>query len=140
MARPWFVNFYKSLDMTNDPRYPHNLPKEFHKWLPKFTMNNVVTAEEHLDAFGVAMEDNFVDDEDLTMKLLASSFEEDAKKRFKILPDNHLQSYEAFTDLFKKRWTTKKDSGMLLMQFNQIKKKEGETVKEFDVRFDNLLD
>jgi hypothetical protein len=27
---------------------------------------------------------------------------------------------------------------MLLMQFNQIKKKENETVKEFDARFDNL--
>jgi hypothetical protein len=55
------------------------------------------------------------------------------------LPDNHLQSYQAFTDLLKKRWATKKDSGMILMQFNQIKKKENETVKEFDVRFDNLL-
>jgi hypothetical protein len=93
----------------------------------------------HLDAIGVAMEDNFVEHEDVAMKLLASSLDEDAKKWFKILPDNHLQSYQAFTDLLKKRWTTKKDSGMLLMQFNQIKKKENEMVKEFDARFDNLL-
>jgi hypothetical protein len=32
----------------------------------------------------------------------------------------------------------KKDSGMLLIQFNQIKRKENETVKEFDTRFDIL--
>jgi hypothetical protein len=32
----------------------------------------------------------------------------------------------------------KKDNGMLVAQFNQIKKKENETVSEFDTRFDRL--
>jgi hypothetical protein len=40
--------------------------------------------------------------------------------------------------LFKNRWTTKKDNRMLVAQFNQIKKKENETVSEFDNRFDRL--
>jgi hypothetical protein len=38
-----------------------------------------------------------------------------------------------------KRWGTKRDPRMLLLQFNEIKKKENETVKEFDARFENLL-
>jgi hypothetical protein len=75
----------------------------------------------------VALEDNGVEHEDVAMKLLASSLDEDAKKWFRSILDNHLQLYQAFTNFLKKRWTKKKDNGMLLMQFNQIKKKENET-------------
>jgi len=93
-------------------------------WLPKFTGINVITTKEHLDAIGMAMEDKTIEHEDVAMKLLASSLDEDAKKWFKGLLDNHLYSYEAFVKLFKGRWRTKKDIRILLMQFNQIKKKE----------------
>jgi hypothetical protein len=72
------------------------------------------------------------------MKLLASSLTKDAHRWFRGLPDNHIASYEDFSMLFKNRWTTKKDNGMLIVQFNQIKKKENETVSEFDNRFDRL--
>jgi hypothetical protein len=41
-------------------------------------------------------------------------------------------------EAFLKRWGTKRDNRMLLIQFNQMKK-ENETLKEFDARFDNLL-
>jgi hypothetical protein len=95
--------------------------KESHKWLPKFIGNNVVTPEDHLQAIGVAMEDNGIEHEDVAMKLLAMSLEKYARKWYKGLPDNHLASYEAFAKLFKERWTRKMDSGMLLIQFNDIK-------------------
>jgi hypothetical protein len=36
------------------------------------------------------------------------------------------------------RWETKRD-GRLLTHFNEMRKKENESVKEFDTRFDNLL-
>jgi hypothetical protein len=47
-------------------------------------------------------------------------------------------TYSLCDNIFKNRWTTKKDNGMLVAQFNQIKKKENETVSEFDNRFDRL--
>jgi hypothetical protein len=72
------------------------------------------------------------------MRLLASYFTEDAQRWFRGLPNNHVASYEYFAKLFKKRWTMKKDNGMLVAQFNQIKKKENETVSEFDTRFNRL--
>jgi hypothetical protein len=114
------------------------MPKESHKWLSKFTGNNVVTPEEHLYAIGVALENEGVEHEDIAMKLLAMSLNEDAQRWFKGLPENHLASYEYFTKLFKRRWKTKKDRRMLMTRFNQIKKKENKTVNEFDTRFDNL--
>jgi hypothetical protein len=94
--------------MATIPGYPNNMPKESHKWFPKFTGKNVVTLEEHLDAIGVAMEDNGIEHEDVAMKLLAMSLDEYVKKWFKGLLDNHLQSYETFAKLFKGRWTTRK--------------------------------
>jgi hypothetical protein len=38
-----------------------------------------------------------------------------------------------------KRWGTKGDPNMLLLQLSEMKKKENETVKEFDTRFERLL-
>jgi hypothetical protein len=63
---------------------------------------------------------------------------EEALDWFKGLPDNHITSYDAFSNLFKSRWSRKADGGTLGTQFNQIKKKENEMVKEFISRFDRL--
>jgi hypothetical protein len=98
----------------------------------------VVTAEDHLYAIGQDMENEGVEHEDVAMKLLATSLIEDAQRWFKAFPENHLETYEYFTKLFKRRWETKKDSGMLMTQFNQIKKKENETMSEFDTIFDKM--
>jgi hypothetical protein len=61
---------------------------------------------------------------------------EEALDWFRGLPENNLTSYEGFINLFKSRWSTNKDGGMLRAQFNQIKKRKNETVKEFNTRFD----
>jgi hypothetical protein len=114
------------------------MPKESNKWLPKFPGNNVVTVEDHLYTIGRDMDNAEVEHEDVAMKLLASSLTEEALRWFRGLPNNHITSYEYFSKLFKSRWTTKKDNGMLVAQFNQIKKKENKTVSEFDTRFDRL--
>jgi hypothetical protein len=45
----------------------------------------------------------------------------------------------AFHKVFIKRWGTKGDPNMLLLQLSEMKKKENETVKEFDTRFERLL-
>jgi hypothetical protein len=109
-AHTWASILYKHLNLATIPGYPNAIPKESHKWLPKFTENNVITPEERLEAIGVAIKDNDVEHEDVAMKLLAMSLDEDARQWYKGLPDNHLTSYEAFAKLFKERWTTKKDS------------------------------
>jgi hypothetical protein len=60
------------------------------------------------------MENAEVEHEDVAMRLLASSLTEDVQRWFRGLPDNHIASYEDFSKLFKNRWTTKKDNGMLV--------------------------
>jgi hypothetical protein len=72
------------------------------------------------------------------MRLLDSSLTKESLSWFRGLPENHLTSYGYFSKLFKSRWSMKKDSGMLVSQFNQINKKENETISEFNTRFDRL--
>jgi hypothetical protein len=114
------------------------MPEESNKWFPKFPGNNVVIVEDHLYIIGRDMDNASIEYKDVAMRLLASSLTEEALDWFKGLLDNHLTSYEDFAKLFKNRWSTKKDGGMLVTQFNQIKKKENETVNEFNTKFDRL--
>jgi hypothetical protein len=64
-----------------------------------------------------------VEHEDVAMKLLETFIIEDAQRWFDGLLDDHLTTYEDFAKLFKSRWSMKNDNGMLMNQFNQIKKK-----------------
>jgi hypothetical protein len=75
---------------------------------------------------GQGMQNEGVEHEDVTMRLLATSLTEDAQRWFNGLPDNHLATYENFVKLFKGRWLVKKDNKMLMIQFNHIKKKEND--------------
>jgi len=58
------------------------------------------------------------------MRLFFATFVDDSRKRYKV---------------FMKIWGTKGDPNMLLLQLSEMKKKENETVKEFDTRFERLL-
>jgi len=124
--------------MATIPGYPITMPKKSHKWLSKFLENNVITYDDHIYVMDRDMENGEVEHEDVATRLLASSLTKDAQIWFKGLHDNHVASYKDSAKLFKKKWTTKKDNKMIVVQFNQIKKKENETVSEFDNKFDRL--
>jgi hypothetical protein len=84
------------------------------------------------------MDNASIDNEDVAMKLFTSSLTKEALDWFKGLPDNHIMNFDSFSAFFKIRWSRKVDGGTVGTQFNQIKKKENETVKEFISRFDRL--
>jgi len=97
-----------------------------------------VTTKDHIYVMGRDRDNAGIEHEDVAMKLVTSSLTQEALDWFIGLPDNHLTSDEDFSNLFKDIWSIKKDGGTLGAQFNQIKKKENEIVKEFNTRFDRL--
>jgi hypothetical protein len=104
--------------------------------LPNLLGNNVIFVEEHIDTFYVVFQ-NFPlnnEDEDVVMEIFATSLVENARKWYNNLPDKSINNSKYFHD----RWG-KKDGMLLLVQFNEMKQKGNESVKEFDTRFDNLL-
>jgi hypothetical protein len=113
-------------------------PLKVNKWLPKFRGNNVITVKDRIYVMGRDMDNAGIDHEDVATRLFASSFTEEALDWFRGLPDNHIMTYDAFSNLFKSRWLRKADGGTLGTQFNQIKKKENEMVREFISIFDRL--
>jgi hypothetical protein len=124
--------------MSTIQGYPNTMEKVSNKWLLKFPRNNVVTAEDHIYVMGQDMDNVGIEHENVAMRLFASSLIEEALDWFIVLLNNHLTSYKYFSNLFKSRWSTNKEGGTLGAQFNQINKKENETVKEFNARFDRL--
>jgi hypothetical protein len=123
------IDLYKPLNMANIEGYPNKMPTKVNKWLPKFPGNNVITTEDHIYVMGRDMDNASIDHEDVAMRLFSSSLIEEALDWFKGLPDNHIMSYHAFSNLFKSRWSKKIDGETLGNEFNQIKKKENKTVK-----------
>jgi hypothetical protein len=138
MDLPWVRDLNKSLNMTNIQGYPNKMPIDVNKWLQKFVGNNVITANDHIYVIGRNMENAGIDHKDVAMRLFASSLIDEALDWFKGLPNNQIMTYDAFSTLFKSRWSEKEDGRTLGTQFNKIKKKENEMVREFISRFDRL--
>jgi hypothetical protein len=82
-------NLFKPLNLDAIVGYPKTMPKDIHKWLPKFTGNDVVTLEDILYAIGVALLNESIKNEYVAMRLLAMSLNEDAQRWFRGLPDDH---------------------------------------------------
>jgi hypothetical protein len=69
------------------------------------------------------------DDEDVVMNFFVASLVENARKWYNNLPDKSIKTWKYFHDTFMNRWGTKRDGRLLLAQFNEMKKKENESVK-----------
>jgi hypothetical protein len=105
--------------MANIQGYPKKMQKDVNKWLPRFLGNNVITSEDHIYVMGRDMDNVGIDHEDVAMKLFTSSLIEEALDWFKGLPDNQITTHDAFSTLFKSRWSKKANGGTLETKFNQ---------------------
>ena len=73
------------------------------------------------------------------MKWFALSLDEDARVWFKSL-NGVVKNWNGFKKLFFEQWETGKDGKMLLAKHHEIKEKENETMREFNMRFQKLMD
>jgi hypothetical protein len=55
MGQNWYKNLFKLVNRATIVGYPNTMPKEIHKWFPKFTGNDVVTLEVILIIFGMKL-------------------------------------------------------------------------------------
>jgi hypothetical protein len=108
------MSLFKPLKLATIDGYHNTMPKEIHKWLPKFTGNDVVIPEDHLYAVGVALLNEVIEHEDFEMRRLSMPLNEDSQRCFRGIPDDHLASYDDFTKFIKSMWQMKKDSRMIL--------------------------
>jgi hypothetical protein len=89
MASQWDPSNFKPLDMSEILGYPRQMPLRYEKWLPRFTGNDVVRAEDHMNNFWAFFQLHPISDdvEDLAMKLFSATLHGNARKWYDGLPD-----------------------------------------------------
>lgn len=135
-------DLYLPCNFSNIQGYPRDLPTTGMDKLSSFQGNNAVIVKDHLNRFrhfinkwGSAN----VAHEDVRMKLFVLSLEEDALKWFTKRPDHSFNSLQALTNAFKDRFGDKREESHLVKALCIIKKKENETVEEFNKRFNGIV-
>ena len=74
----------------------------------------------------------------VVMRLFVQSLDGEAKKWFKGLLDNSINTWEGMENRFTQRWGEKRDHGYSLTECNAIKIKSDENISDFIKIFNNL--
>jgi len=90
---------------------------EYHKYMPKFTGTEGVTAKEHLEYFYSYADNLDISENDVWMRVFAQSLDGEARKWFIELAPRSIVDIEALDDAFLKHWGDKKDLLLLVSVF-----------------------
>ena len=104
-----------------------------------FNGSLAIPIEEHIESVWNYMDAYGAEAEDVYMVALESSLEGDARGWFDRLPPGSVDGYDTFTKKLVEDWLSKPDNRFLLNQLFEVKKKENETIHEFNVRFGKLV-
>ena len=106
-----------------------NILKKF----PKFDGVSYISIEDHINKVWDHMEAYGASDEDVFMRGLPHYLEGDVRKWFDKMPTSSIDGYDNFVAKLNSDWSHKLDGKFLLHQLFDIKKKENETVYEFNI-------
>jgi hypothetical protein len=132
---PWVTAIFAPLNL---PQITHDLPKNYMKYLPKFDGDKTRSAEEHMSAFHDFTDDQFVEHDDVFMRLFVQTLEGDVRKWFRELPVASIDSWPALEVAFMRQWGEKRDSLYYLNEFGSLKKMANDNVDDFNRSFNNL--
>jgi len=79
--QPWVSNVFKPLYMIEIQGFPHDLPNDVDRWLPKFSNHNEISTKEHLSLFydALGLHDVQYQHEDVIMRMFPSSLTSDSR-------------------------------------------------------------
>jgi hypothetical protein len=85
--------------------------------MPKFSSNDVTTAEEYMDNFLGFFQLNLISDdvEDLVMKFFSSTFIDGSRRWYNGLPSKSIKTMDQLEENFLKIWSANEDPNFLLM-------------------------
>jgi hypothetical protein len=85
------------------PNQPAVMPTgDYQQYMPKFTEEGDVTAEEHIEAFYSYAENLNIEDVDVWTRVFVQSLDGHARKWFKELPVGFVAEIEELDDVFLK--------------------------------------
>ena len=114
------------------------LATDYLKYMPQFTGEGDVTAEEHLSPFYRFAEIQAIENEDVWMRVFVQSLDGDARDWFKDLPPGSTDGIAAMDDAFLRNQGNKKDLLYYITEFGALKREEGESISDFSKRFNKM--
>jgi ribonuclease HI len=121
------------------PQPMNSLPAgDYLKYMPKFTGEEDITAEEHLSTFYSYADNHNIENEDVWMRVFVQSLDGEARKWFRGLTPGSIDGIEALDDSFLRHWGDKKYFLYYITEFGSLKREEGESVSDFSKRFNKM--
>jgi ribonuclease HI len=111
---------------------------DYLKYMPKFTGEGDITAEEHLAAFYSYVDNLNIENEDVWMRVFVQSLDGEVRKWFRGLAPGSIAGIEALDNVFLRQWGDRKDYIYYMTEFGSLKKQEGESVSDFSKRFNKM--
>jgi uncharacterized small protein (DUF1192 family) len=111
---------------------------DYLKYMPKFTGEGDITAEEHLAAFYSYADNLNIENEDVWMRVFVQSLDGEVRKWFRGLAPGSIAGIEALDNVFLRQWGDRKDYIYYMTEFGSLKKQEGESVSNFSKRFNKM--
>jgi hypothetical protein len=111
---------------------------DYLKYMPKFTGEGDITAEEHLAAFYSYADNLNIENEDVWMRVFVQSLDGEVRKWFRGLAPGSIAGIEALDDVFLRQWGDRKDFMYYMTEFGSLKKMDGESVSDFSKRFNKM--
>jgi hypothetical protein len=111
---------------------------DYLKYMPKFSGEGDVTAEEHLAAFYSYADNLNIENEDVWMRVFIQSLDGEVRKWFRGLAPGSIAGIEALDNVFLRKWGDRKDYIYYMTEFGSLKKQEGESVSDFSKRFNKM--
>ena len=113
----------------------HDLPQNYSQRISLFDGEENFTVREHMDRFEDFIDLEEVEYDDAKMRLFSQILSREEKICFKYLLARSMFRFEAFQILFLDRWEDKKSPLQVLSQYNNLKKRNFESVHQFFSRF-----
>jgi hypothetical protein len=117
------------------PYLLHPYPLDCFEYLPRFSGENQISAERHLESFEDFIDRFEIVHEDVIMRLFSKSLIRDVVVWFKGLRVDSIGSWVDFSNAFLKYWGENKSLDSYLADFCSLKREQDEALSVFNRRF-----
>jgi len=119
MVVPRFIlNKYAPLDL---PQPLNGMPQDYLKLFPRFTGEDDISAQGHIENFHAFAKNLNVEHLDVVLTNFFQSLDGEAIKWFNALPNASITTWEEPENSFMQKWREKRDHGYILTEFYAMK-------------------
>ena len=131
---PWSSPGVVAMPATLNP-----FPAHPEKWIPKFNPDSGIEADEHINNFMLSVKLKGVTKEDVVVRIFPYTLQGSAGSWYFSLPSGSNTSQNIFQEQFLTKYDDDRSVATLINDLSNLRTKSKEPIKEFNSRFNKLL-